>query len=469
MGRFRTARALVATLVVTAFLAVTGGVVADAPSHAAGTASIASLKARAIYFQQARKTTERDLAVSSMAATSAWEAKLWTGFIASWSSINNSMTMNTAVPDGLPAKGHVFVVLGSALTSSGTMSTKFERRLKLVVKALQKYPAAKVLVSGGAARNGVTEAEAGRKWLLAKDIDESRIVVEKKSSSTIGNAKYSMAALAAADTVTSYSLISDSSHLRRASVLFDAAAVLVQEGTGTAWSIQRLANVAYPDMSGAGQGPLSASSVEYTASNVASLFGVSSAYKKLVATPPSTPVLTALAVTAPTKVTYRVGESLSTKGLVVKAVYDQGAYAKVVTKAAKLSGFDSAAVGTGETTAAYTESGVTKTSSFSYTVVRATSKLGVKLSTKTLKRKKTRVKAVATVVASTSTLVPTGTVRFFLDGKLLKSVDLTAESKGQTRFTYPKVTKKGTHKIVVKYLGNDLIGPKRTPVTVKVK
>ena len=468
MGRFRTARTLVATLVVAAFLAVTGGVVADAPSHAAEAVSISSLKARAIYFQQAGKTAERDLAVSSMSATSAWEAKLWAGFVDSWSSINSSMTMNTAVPSGLPGKGHVFVVLGSALTSSGKMSAKFERRLKLAVKALKKYASATVLVSGGAARNGVTEGEAGRKWLLAQGIDESRIAVEQKSSSTIGNAKNSMAVLAKSD-ASSYSLISDSSHLRRASVLFDAASVLVQENSGKATSIERLANVAYPDMTGAGKGPLSASSVAYTASNVASLFGVSSAYNKLVSTPPSTPVLTALAVTAPTKVTYRVGESLSTKGLVVKAVYDKGAYAKVVTSAATLSGFDSAAVGTGETTAAYTDGGVTKTSSFRYSVVRATSKLTVKLSTKTPKRKKTRVVAKATVVASTSRLVPIGTVRFCLDGKLLKSVPLTAESKGQARFTYPKVTKAGKHKIVVKYLGNDSIEPARTPVTVKAK
>nr|WP_300151381.1 ElyC/SanA/YdcF family protein [Propionicimonas sp.] len=468
MGRFRTARALVATMVATAFLAVTGGVVADAPSHAAQTVSISSLKARAIYFQQAGKTADRDLAVSSMAATSAWEAKLWSGFVASWSSINNAMTMNTSVPSGLPGKGHVFVVLGSALTSSGKMSAKFERRLKLAVKALQKYPAATVLVSGGAARNGVTEGEAGRKWLLAKGVDESRIAVEKKSSSTIGNAKNSMALLATSN-ASSYSLISDSSHLRRASVLFDAASVLVQEGTGKAWSMERLANVAYPDMAGAGQGPLSDSSVAYTAGNVASLFGVSSAYNKLVSAPPTTPVLTGLTVTAPAKVTYRVGENLSTKGLVVKAVYDKGAYAKVVTSAATLSGFDSTAVGTGETTASYTDGEVTKTSSFRYSVIRAASKLSVKLSTKTIKRKKTRVVAKATVAASTSRLVPTGTMRFFLDGKLLKSIPLTAGSKGQARFTYPKISKAGKHKIVVKYLGNDTIEPARTPVTVKAK
>ena len=126
-----------------------------------------------------------------------------------------------------------------------------------------------------------------RKWLIAKGISSARILVETKSSSTIGNAKYSIAMLSAAPKYTSYTLISDSSHIRRASVLFAAATLLVREKQGTDWSIKPVSNIAYMDLATAGRKPLSASSVAYTASNVASLLGVLPQLKKLVASPPS--------------------------------------------------------------------------------------------------------------------------------------------------------------------------------------
>ena len=62
-----------------------------------------------------------------------------------------------------------------------------------------------------------------RAWLLAKGIPASRILVEQKSTSTIGNAANSMAILAKKPAYTSYSLITATSHMRRSMVLFTAA------------------------------------------------------------------------------------------------------------------------------------------------------------------------------------------------------------------------------------------------------
>lgn len=438
-------------MVVAGFLAVAGGILVEPPANAAATTSIGDLKARAIYFQQVRKMEQRDLAVGSIAAASASTGKLWADFLNTWASTSNQLKINSAVPAGLPTKGHVFVVLGSALSKSGKLTAKLERRLKISLKALAKYPKSHVLVSGGGKKNGKTEGQVMRKWLIAKGIKSTRILVETKSASTIGNAKYSIAMLSASPKYTSYTLISDSSHIRRASVLFAAATILVQEQRGTTWSIKPVSNIAFMDLATAGKKPLSASSVAYTASNVASLLGVLPQLKKLIASPPSSAVLTSVKVTAPSQLTYAVGSALNTKGLLVTAVYDKGVYARVVTGRAEVTGFDSTKVGDGVATATYTEGAVRKTASFGYTIVKATAKVGLSLSTKSIKRAKTKVAVTTKLTAGA--LVPTGKVRFYLDGKLVKTVNVGSNG-AVAKVTYPRITTVGKHEIVVKYSGD---------------
>ena len=63
------------------------------------------------------------------------------------------------------------------------------------------------------------------------------ILLETTSSSTVGNANNSMAILANSPQYTAYTLISDASHIRRATILFNAAKVKIQERTGKAWTL----------------------------------------------------------------------------------------------------------------------------------------------------------------------------------------------------------------------------------------
>jgi len=153
--------------------------------------------------------------------------------------------------------------------------------------------------------------------------------------------------------------------------------------------------------------------------------------------------------------------------MVVKAVYDKGAYARVVTSGATLSGFDSGTVGTSEVRAAYSEGGVTKAATIPYTVVKATGSLSWSFSTKKITRSRTKVTVKATVTAPNG-LVPTGTVRYYLDGKLLRSITLDGDAS-PVRFTYPKIAKPGRHAFVVKYLGSDQLTGARKAVTLSVK
>jgi len=464
--RFRPVRTVLTAIVAT--LVAAAGVVVPAPqANAAAAASRANLKALAIYYQRTGNTDQRDIVVGSMAMTSSRDSRLWADFVDSWSTINAHLDMNYTVPKGLPSKGHVFVVLGSALSKSGKMTTKLSRRLVVTLKALKKYPHSRVLVSGGAPRNGRTEAGAMRSWLRSHGVADSRIIVEKKSASTIGNADYSMKILSGSSKYTSYSLISDSSHLRRASILFLAATVRVQEESGRTWSIRQLANVAYKDMASAGKGPLSASSIAYTASNVASVFDLSGTYRAVLADPPAKAVLTSVTVTAPASLTYAVGDTFAAKGLVVQAVYNKGVYSRLVTGDADVQGFDSSSVGKASATAAFTDGSVTKSSSFAYTVVKADTSLKLSFSTKTVRKSKTRVVATAKLTAANK-LVPTGRVRFYLDGKRLKTVAVDADDATTFTFTYPKIATTGRHAFVVKYSGDDQLEAARSAATLTV-
>lgn len=80
------------------------------------------------------------------------------------------------------------------------------------------------------------------------------------------------------------------------------------------------------------------------------------------------PELSSISVTPPTKTEYNVGDSLDTTGMVVTATYSDGS-TKDVTADATLSGFDSSAAGEVTVTVSYTEGDVTKTATFTVTIV----------------------------------------------------------------------------------------------------
>lgn len=93
-----------------------------------------------------------------------------------------------------------------------------------------------------------------------------------------------------------------------------------------------------------------------------------------VITPPDTPAttktLSSISVdTLPTKVSYTVGESLDTTGMVVKAKYSDGTSAVVTNY--EVYGFDSSKAGTSVVRVSYSENGTTKTTAFSVTINEA--------------------------------------------------------------------------------------------------
>lgn len=176
-------------------------------------------------------------------------------------------------PDGFtaPATGHAFVVLGSKLNTDGTLDSKGKRRAAIALSALERNPNSKVIVSGGKPYNGTTEAEALMLYLAASGIDPARIIPEEASGSTVGNAKYSVP-LAVKNGLTSLTLVSDASHLRRAGLLFLAAQLAIETATNTPCGITYTIPIGYPDNAKA-EGPASAATRTEIVNEIATLIG----------------------------------------------------------------------------------------------------------------------------------------------------------------------------------------------------
>lgn len=435
----------------------------SAPTSAdAATATLTDVKARLVYFTKADRSTDRALALNALGARSSIDARLWKTFLASWDTATTSQKLYYSPPAGLPGKGHTFVLLGTALNSNGTLKTRAINRLKVAMAALAAYPKSTILVTGGKPKHGVTEGGAMRDWLVANGIPKERILTEAKATSTIGNAKYSIALLAARPELTSYTLISDASHLRRAGVLFDAAVLQAQEKRGRTWDLTRIANVAYKDKKIVN--PASAATTTVIAENVASLLGLSG-YREIAGEPPSQAKLTGLTVVPPSANRFQVGAQLQTSGLKVTAVFDGGAGALEVTDKVILQGFDATQVGNSKVTASYTAGSVTKTAAFTVSVTKAAASVKAKPSTTKVKKKKTRV-TVKVKVGSATGVTASGKVRFYAGKTRLKTVKV---QKGVASYKLPKFTTTGTKTITVKYSGSKTVTSAETSVKLKVR
>ena len=206
-----------------------------------------------------------------------WDGPRWRTFMALWEGWEQGMPLAyDPVTLDVPDAGHAFVVLGSALSKSAEVTEKFRRRLALAALALDANPGSVVLISGGAPKATITEAAAGRRWLIDAGIDPARILTEEKSASTIGNARYSVPILRAKG-ITSYTLVSDASHLRRASILFAAARLQIETGINRVIGLTPTTPLAFDDYAPSPvkpEGPIDATSRATITDEVKSLLGL---------------------------------------------------------------------------------------------------------------------------------------------------------------------------------------------------
>ncbi|NLV80303.1 MAG: YdcF family protein [Rhodococcus sp.] len=120
-----------------------------------------------------------------------------------------------------PAGTHL-VVLGAGLTDDGQIRPVLEQRLEAALAAAQRYTASPIVVTGGVPRNGVTEAEAMKDWLVEHGVAGERIVEESESASTVENASFTNELLLERG-ATGAVLVTTPDHLERAMINFRQA------------------------------------------------------------------------------------------------------------------------------------------------------------------------------------------------------------------------------------------------------
>lgn len=139
-------------------------------------------------------------------------------------------------------KSTAIIILGYALHSDGTMDDKLIARLKQGLSLYQLNPAATIVVSGGVAQGGVTEAYLMREWLINNGVNSQNIILEDKSIDTVSNALNSLAKIQNLE-LKNLVIVSSASHLRRATTLFKQASYTLDKD----YKIANLAAWDFPD------------------------------------------------------------------------------------------------------------------------------------------------------------------------------------------------------------------------------
>lgn len=111
-------------------------------------------------------------------------------------------------------------MLGFALSDDGKMQQPLLNRLEVALKAAIKYPNSRIIVSGGVPKKGIIEADVMHDWLVANEINGSRIIKETSATDTVENAIFSLDIIRE-ENVTDITLITSASHMRRALVIFN--------------------------------------------------------------------------------------------------------------------------------------------------------------------------------------------------------------------------------------------------------
>jgi len=282
------------------------------------------------------------------------KADTWRKIMAKWDyAVNDLNSPYGCLPDGLPQDDTLcIVVMGYVLNRDGTMRDELVGRCQVALNSHQKYPNAYIICTGGGTASGSSKAtEAGQmaKWLIEHGVDESKVIVEKRSLSSEQNALNSVDILKNQyPQVNSMALISSDYHLRRCYVLFEAALAL--NDWDEDYSIVGTAGYDATQLGDEGA-KIEAESIGLM---VQIYFG---GLKK-----PALSVLEALTVQGAT--TYMAGDELD---LQVTAYYDTD-YRRDVTPYVEYSGHDLSQPGTQEVTIHYTENGVTASSTMLITV-----------------------------------------------------------------------------------------------------
>ena len=295
------------------------------------------------YYQDDAET-DIDCLIYELSEIDLNQAQAWASITDYWSYANEEMILYPGIlPDGLPKDNSLcIVVLGYELADDGSMKKELRGRLETALASAEKYPNSYIVCTGGGTADKnktVTEAGVMAQWLIEHGVAAERIITEKKSYSTVQNAKYTYEILSQNyPQVTHLALVTSDYHLPRASLLFHAQATLAALGDGVPL-LSVAANAAYET------GRIGKESFDSQVSVLVNLCNIDISGM----TKPDLSKLDCILVS---------GNAQSFSGmeldLHVIAYYDTGLY-RDVTNRAKYSGIDLASVGFPNVTVTYQE------------------------------------------------------------------------------------------------------------------
>ncbi|NKX89949.1 YdcF family protein [Nocardia coubleae] len=128
------------------------------------------------------------------------------------------------------------VVLGYGLLPDGALRPELENRLTAAWLQAIAAPFSPVVVTGGNPQNGISEAEAMRRWLIGRGLPADRIHVEDRAGSTVQNALFSTKLLRDLG-ANSAVVVTSPNHIRRAVADFIVAGTNV---VGAMTSLEQL-------------------------------------------------------------------------------------------------------------------------------------------------------------------------------------------------------------------------------------
>ena len=114
------------------------------------------------------------------------------------------------------------VTLGYALNDDGSMNEVLIKRLEQTYEAAKVNSNAKIIVTGGVQKSGITESYLMKNWLVDRGISKDRIIIEDKARDTVENALNS-AQILKEHNAKNILLITSASHIRRGMVLLQEA------------------------------------------------------------------------------------------------------------------------------------------------------------------------------------------------------------------------------------------------------
>ncbi|WP_028245664.1 ElyC/SanA/YdcF family protein [Pseudoclavibacter soli] len=278
--------------------------VSDAYSAARATTDQASTDLSRVIWMQSNgytgdTSTARDnlldvrRAIADTAASSRTYGDELQRFTETWDAALAPQRVSDEIPDDLPTAAHAFVLMGA----DGGGSTAMKNRIALAKNALAEYPNSIVLVAGNQG-----EITAGYQGLTTGDdaVDASRIVKVAVSTDAPSGAVNVMRQLYSMNgAVTSYTVIVSGNYVRRPTVLFAAAELQQRQAQRADFAISSTEMIAETSTGTPDAAVATSDALGKIATNVAQVFGVSSAYSSRNSENTPLSALTGLSIVLP--------------------------------------------------------------------------------------------------------------------------------------------------------------------------